>query len=217
MLQNRLWTIHSPNFRTLTSKLCIDSTQNAEKHTHPNGYRPINEHESKTITEKFTNSMEKVEADRVKNPIKKIKEKIGTSKLLKPIDSSYTSRFQYNGYLKAKRWQYYNDDRLGMYSPETEDQYNYRLLKKHKFAILMGFAGGNYFGMQYNKGVHTIEDVLLEAMLKNRWILSEHIQKPWSVDFQRGSRTDRGVSAARQIVSLILRKYTFCASLYDFH
>lgn len=152
--------------------------------------------------------MKTIEAERVSNKLKKAKEKIGTSRLLTPADN-YTSRFQYNGYLKSKRWQYYDDEQLGAYGPETEQQYNYRLLKKQKFCVLLGFAGGNYFGMQYNKGVHTIEGVLLEAMVKNRWILSEHIQKPWVVAFDRGSRTDRGVSAARMNISLTLREWDF--------
>lgn len=149
--------------------------------------------------------MRMIEAERASNKLKKAKEKVGTSKLLAPVDG-YTSRFQYNGYLKSKRWQYYDDERLGAYGPETEEQYNYRMLKKQKFCVLLGFAGGNYYGMQYNKGVHTIEGVLLDAMVENRWILSEHIQKPWLVDFDRGSRTDRGVSAARMNISLTLRE-----------
>lgn len=158
-----------------------------------------------TIAEKFTHSMKTFEAQRENIKSKKTKDKIGTSKLLRPVDN-YMSRFQYNGYLKSKRWQNYDDEPLGAHGPETEEQYNYRLLKKQKFCVLMGFAGGNYYGMQYNKGVHTIEQVLLDAMVKNRWILSEHIHRPWLVDFERGSRTDRGVSAARQNISLTLRK-----------
>lgn len=173
---------------------------------------PTNDNEPtvtpKTITEKFTESIRTIEAERALNKLKKAKEKIGTSKLLTPADN-YTSRFQYNGYLKSKRWQYYDDERLGAYGPETEEQYNYRLLKKQKFCVLLGFEGGSYFGMQYNKGVHTIEGVLLDAMVKNRWVLSEHIQKPWLVAFERGSRTDRGVSAARMNISLTLREYDF--------
>lgn len=182
--------------------------KNAENHQNPDKFEPLNGHESaaKTITEKFTHSIKTVEAERANHKVKKTKTKIGTSKLLKPADN-YTSRFQYNGYLKAKRWQYYDDERLGTYGPETEEQYHYRLLKKQKCCVLMGFAGGDYFGMQYNKGVHTIEQVLFDAMLKNGWILPEHIQQPWLVEFDRGSRTDRGVSAARQNISLTLREY----------
>lgn len=131
----------------------------------------------------------------------------GTNKLLKPIDG-YTCRFQYNGYLKRSHWRYYDDNRKSPYGPETEAQYNYYMRKKHKFCLLMGFAGGNYYGMQYNVSVNTIEDMLLKAMVKNDWILPEHYAKPFLVDFVRGSRTDRGVSAARMNVSVVLRKLT---------
>lgn len=215
VFQTRLCVIRPSNlwsFSTATSNFCSDSTQNIEKqddceHTSDNERKPV------TITDKFTHSMRMVEAERTKNRLKNTKDKIGTSKLLKPADN-YTSRFQYNGYLKSRHWQFYDNERLGAFGPETEEQYNYRMLKKHKFCVLLGFAGGNYFGMQYNKNVHTVEEVLLEAMVRNRWILSEHKQKSWLIDFQRGSRTDRGVSAARQNISLTLREYARLASIF---
>lgn len=135
------------------------------------------------------------------------KPKDSWSKNLKPFDG-YVPRFQYNGFVKKSHWQFYDENRLiREQSPETELQFNYRMRKKHKYCILMAFAGGNYYGMQYNVSVNTIEDRLLNAMVKNQWILEEHLEKPWLFDFQRGSRTDRGVSAARQNVSAVLRKY----------
>lgn len=70
----------------------------------------------------------------------------------------------------------------------------------------MGFSGTKYSGMQYNKDCETIEDNLFRAMLKTEWITEENMRKPWTIEFQRGSRTDRGVSAARQCCSLLLRK-----------
>lgn len=129
----------------------------------------------------------------------------GTNRLMKPSDG-YVSRFQYNGYLKNAHWRYFDEDRVSEYGPESEAQYNYRMKKKQKFCILLGFAGGNYYGMQYNCSLRTIEDALLKAMVKNEWILPEHLEKPFLVDFLRGSRTDRGVSAARMNVSMVLRK-----------
>lgn len=125
---------------------------------------------------------------------------------MKPLDG-YISRFKYNGFLKKSHWKYYDENRSSGNEPETEAQYNYRMKKKQKFCILMAFAGGNYYGMQYNCSLKTIEDELLKAMVKNEWILPEHLDKPTLVDFIRGSRTDRGVSAARMNVSVILRKF----------
>lgn len=53
----------------------------------------------------------------------------------------------------------------------------------------------------------TIEEDLLSAMLKAGLINEEAYNLPQSIQFQRAARTDKGVSAARQIVSLKLRKY----------
>lgn len=163
----------------------------------------------KTITEIFTESMIKVTNLRKQSKAQGSREYDGT-KTLKPVDG-YTSRFQYNGYAKKSHWHYYDENGPNKSrAPETELQLHYKRRKKHKYCLLMAFAGGNYFGMQYNVSVNTIEDRLLNAMVKNQWILEEHLEKPWLVEFQRGSRTDRGVSAARQNVSAILRELIFC-------
>lgn len=175
------------------SKYCTSTPGNYE-------FRP------KTITEKFTASMRSSEEQKKLLRERRSKKHEGTSNLLKPFDG-YTPRFQYNGYLKKTHWKYYDEQRKNKNDPETEAQYNYKLLKKQKFCLLMGFAGGNYCGMQYNPLVKTIEGMLFPAMAKNGWILKEHINEPWLVDFQRTSRTDRGVSAARQTVALTLRKF----------
>lgn len=130
------------------------------------------------------------------------------------------SRFQYNGFLRRSNWVYYDDNdnkRPVAYGPETEKQNNYRMLKRRKFCILMGFAGGNYHGMQfqYQKDINTIEKALFDAMVKNRWILPEHLHKMSLVDFNHGSRTDTGVSAARMNVSMFLREF-FKIKFYSF-
>lgn len=161
---------------------------------------------SKSITDKFTQSIRAVEEHKkITKARTQPKNSEGTNKLLKPVDG-YTSRFKYNGYLKKTHWQYYDENRQ-VDTSETEAQYKYKMLKKQKFCLLMAFAGGNYHGMQYNVNFNTIEENLFNAMIRNGWILDEHINKPWLVEFQRSSRTDRGVSAARQNISMILRKF----------
>lgn len=102
------------------------------------------------------------------------------------------------------------------YGPETEEQHSYRMLKKRKFCILLGFAGGNYHGMQFqcHNGINTIEEALFDAMCKNRWILPEHLHKMWLVNFEHGSRTDTGVSASRMNVSMLLRKFFFVTKIH---
>lgn len=55
----------------------------------------------------------------------------------------------------------------------------------------------------------TIEDDLANALFKADLIPEEAFRQMQFVNFQRSSRTDKGVSAARQIVSLKLRKYLY--------
>ncbi|XP_013792490.2 tRNA pseudouridine synthase A, mitochondrial-like isoform X1 [Limulus polyphemus] len=73
-----------------------------------------------------------------------------------------------------------------------------------KMAVLLSYSGKGYLGMQRNPGVKTIEEDLFQAMYKTGLILQAHIDRPQQINFQRAARTDKGVSAVRQIVSLKL-------------
>lgn len=53
-----------------------------------------------------------------------------------------------------------------------------------------------------NPGVKTIEEDLLKAMLTAGVISQENYDVPQTMHFQRAARTDKGVSAAHQVVSL---------------
>lgn len=79
-------------------------------------------------------------------------------------------------------------------------------IKRRPYALMMGYLGRDYYGMQINRGMKTIEDDLFNALLKNNLITTENIENLRSFNFQRAARTDKGVSAARQVVSLKLRK-----------
>lgn len=79
-------------------------------------------------------------------------------------------------------------------------------IKRKKCAILLGYSGVNYFGMQRNPEMKTIEEDLLAAMLSTGWITEDAFKQAQSIQFQRAARTDKGVSAARQCVSLKLRE-----------
>lgn len=115
--------------------------------------------------------------------------------------------------LKVKKERYNGKVRRRDWVEETEEAKKARLeanpvdrVKRKKSVVLLGFSGVNYHGMQRNTGVKTVEDELLKAFLKNGWINDEGFNNPQQAFFQRASRTDKGVSAARQIVSLKLRK-----------
>lgn len=190
-LQNRIGTL-------LLSKRCDSLPKYC---THDNV-----EVQRKTITEMFSESIENMQLNK---PTKrqKVRTKMcsGSNKLLQPIDG-YTPRFQYNGYVKKSHWCYYDENHKNDVI-ETEEQRIYRVRNKRKFCVLMGFAGGNYYGMQYNASMNTIEDAMFRAMVKNNWILEEHLENPWKFEFSHGSRTDRGVSAARMNWSAFLREF----------
>lgn len=112
---------------------------------------------------------------------------------------------RYNGKFKRRDWQ-----------PESEEVKRIRLeenpgdrIKRKKSLILMGYSGVNYCGMQRNPEVATIEGELMKAMLKHGWINEEGFKTPQQAFFQRAARTDKGVSAARQVVSVKLRTFHF--------
>jgi len=107
---------------------------------------------------------------------------------------------RYNGKVKRRDW-----------VEETEEAKRIRLetnpierVKKKKAVLMLGYSGASYNGMQRNPDVKTIEGELLQTMLKHGWINEEGFATPQQAFFQRAARTDKGVSAARQIVSMKL-------------
>ncbi|UMM37660.1 hypothetical protein L5515_009356 [Caenorhabditis briggsae] len=77
-------------------------------------------------------------------------------------------------------------------------------VKQAKYAMLLGYQGKKYYGMQLQKDLPTIESKLLEAMEKAGWITAAQREKPFDFFFQRAARTDRAVSAARQMCGMQL-------------
>ncbi|XP_004925769.2 pseudouridylate synthase 1 homolog isoform X2 [Bombyx mori] len=88
--------------------------------------------------------------------------------------------------------------------PPGEIKKPYERIKRKKMAMLLGYSGVEYYGMQRNPGVQTIEEELLKALLDAKYITQEDFENAQNAQFQRSSRTDKGVSAAEQVVSLKL-------------
>uniref|UniRef100_A0A336LXT1 Pseudouridylate synthase 1 homolog n=1 Tax=Culicoides sonorensis TaxID=179676 RepID=A0A336LXT1_CULSO len=90
--------------------------------------------------------------------------------------------------------------------PKTEDDgtVSFERIKRKKSLVVLGYSGVNYYGMQRNPGCPTIEEELLTAMKKCEWITQEGYDQPQWIGFQRAARTDKGVSACIQCVSLKL-------------
>ncbi|CDW51813.1 tRNA pseudouridine synthase A, mitochondrial [Trichuris trichiura] len=76
--------------------------------------------------------------------------------------------------------------------------------KKLKYALLLAYRGKAYHGMQINQETPTIEYYLFDALKKLNYITEEQARKPSCFKFQRAARTDKGVSAARQVCSVQL-------------
>lgn len=76
---------------------------------------------------------------------------------------------------------------------------------KHRFAVVFGYVGANYQGLQKNPGAHTIEDELETAIFKAGLIEPENHGQLAKVGWNRAARTDKGVHAAGQVVSLRMR------------
>ncbi|KAJ9591469.1 hypothetical protein L9F63_002075 [Diploptera punctata] len=81
-------------------------------------------------------------------------------------------------------------------------------IKRKKVALLLSYSGQGYLGMQRNPGMKTIEEDLMMALLKAGLITEDAFNTPQLIQFQRAARTDKGVSAARQVVSIKLPEDT---------
>lgn len=75
-------------------------------------------------------------------------------------------------------------------------------LPKRKVALLMGYCGTGYQGMQVNPGAKTIEGDLFNALVRVGAVSEDNADDPKKVGFMRAARTDKGVHAAGQVVSL---------------
>ena len=78
--------------------------------------------------------------------------------------------------------------------------------KKH-MALILGFVGTNYFGIQTQRaqgtpGQPTVADALRAALLKSGGILPSNFDSLERTKFRISSRTDKGVHAANAVVSL---------------
>ncbi|KAF0934780.1 hypothetical protein E2562_028635 [Oryza meyeriana var. granulata] len=73
--------------------------------------------------------------------------------------------------------------------------------KRRKVAILLGYCGAGYQGMQKNPGARTIEGDLEEALYQAGAVPEANRAAPRRYDWARAARTDKGVSAAAQVVS----------------
>ncbi|KAJ3149097.1 tRNA pseudouridine synthase 1 [Geranomyces michiganensis] len=75
-------------------------------------------------------------------------------------------------------------------------------LPKRKVALMMGYCGTGYNGMQINPGVVTLESELHKALAAAGAVSKDNADNPAKINFMRAARTDKGVHAAGQVCSL---------------
>ena len=75
---------------------------------------------------------------------------------------------------------------------------------KKKVSLVYGFVGSRYYGLQYNNDFPTIEKEMLQALNSAGYIADSNALSPHKVSLSRSSRTDKGVHAARTVMSLKL-------------
>lgn len=77
-------------------------------------------------------------------------------------------------------------------------------LPKRKVAVMIGYCGTGYHGMQYNPPNDTIEKELFEAFVRAGAISKANSTDLKKNGFQRAARTDKGVHAGGNVISLKL-------------
>eukprot|EP01105_Mastigella_eilhardi_P011309 TRINITY_DN2614_c0_g1_i4.p1 TRINITY_DN2614_c0_g1~~TRINITY_DN2614_c0_g1_i4.p1 ORF type:complete len:335 (-),score=69.73 TRINITY_DN2614_c0_g1_i4:1532-2536(-) len=82
-----------------------------------------------------------------------------------------------------------------------EDQSKKQRKPKRRVALLVGYLGARYRGMQLNKSVSTVEGVLLAALHRAGAISDDNAGSLEKVKWSRCTRTDKGVSAALNVCS----------------
>lgn len=93
-------------------------------------------------------------------------------------------------------------------------------LKSHKkkVAIIFGYQGTGYQGMQVNKSARTIEGTLFEALCKGKFVSLANSLDQKKISLMRSCRTDKGVHAAMQVVSakLVIPQVESLTTAYNY-
>ncbi|KZP01602.1 pseudouridine synthase [Calocera viscosa TUFC12733] len=103
---------------------------------------------------------------------------------------------------KRKREKWGPRENVPRAKAEGEEGEGKTRLPKKKVALLVGFCGTGSHGMQYNPPARTIEGILFEALIKAGCVSADNSDDPNKVGLTRAARTDAGVHAAGNIVSM---------------
>lgn len=73
--------------------------------------------------------------------------------------------------------------------------------KKRRVAIILGYIGTNYRGLQLNPDFPSIEKEVMRALHEVGSVSDDNAYKPSKMAWSRSSRTDKGVHASRTVIS----------------
>lgn len=76
---------------------------------------------------------------------------------------------------------------------------------KNRFAVVFGYVGTRFQGLQRNPGALSVEDELEKILLKVGLMDEKNAGNFAAVGWNRAARTDKGVHAAWQVISLRMR------------
>ncbi|KAH7914642.1 pseudouridine synthase [Hygrophoropsis aurantiaca] len=94
--------------------------------------------------------------------------------------------------------------KMQLEEPSREQSPKPLRLPKRQSALLIGFCGTGCNGMQIQPNVRTIEGVLFEALVRAGAVSQDNADDPTKVSLSRAARTDAGVHAAGNLVSMKL-------------
>ncbi|KAI4467752.1 pseudouridylate synthase [Holotrichia oblita] len=117
-------------------------------------------------------------------------------------DAPLIKKQRYDGRTKKRKWEERRTDNGEAFEAKKEKPEE--RIKRRKYALLLGYSGVDYYGMQRNPTMKTIEEEIFTALLKTGLITEEAFNQIQTIQYQRAARTDKGVSAARQVVSIKL-------------
>ena len=102
-----------------------------------------------------------------------------------------------------------NNEAITSEQPQQSQQQQEKPFQKIKVAIIFGYVGYGYFGLQHNfDPLHpTIEAELIEALHQASYISDENMMGTFlkKINWERASRTDKGVSALRNVANAKLQ------------
>ena len=87
---------------------------------------------------------------------------------------------------------------------DDDDDDGSRKHPKRKVALLLGFVGTRYGGMQMNKGQRSLHAEIELALYKAQFISKDNFGFPEKVSWSNSARTDKGVHSCAQICSVKL-------------